>query len=312
MTIPARISMAALALVALVALVAGGPAAAQIGGVPGKKGAPVQIEADKGIEWRQAKKVYIARGNAKVTRGNITVKAEVLTAHYRGKPGQAKTKKGGAPTRAGTDIWQITAVGNVVITQGDRTISGGHGVYNLDSGVFRLTGGNILMESKSETITANGKLEYRSKDKIAIVEGNAIATKDDKKVRADRFTAYFADGPDGKVEVQRIVAEGNVIITTPTEVARANKGIYNHKTGLAVLIGSVKLTRGDSQLNGDRAEVNLKTGVSRLLASRSGRGRGRVRGLFIPGGDTGGPVPKGGGAIIPGARGAPKPAPKKK
>ncbi len=278
-----------LSAAAAILLLAAAPAAGQSAAIPGKKGAPVTIEADDGIEWRQDKKVYIARGNATVTRGTITLRAAVLTAHYRGKSGKGKSL-GGAMTKAGSNIYRVTAAGNVRITDGDKIITGGFGVYNLDTGVFILTGGKIMMKTASQLITATGKLEYRSRDKTAIVEGNAVAIQDDKKVSADRFVATFQDGPDGKLQVKQVIAEGNVVITTKTEVVSANRATYNHQSGIAEMIGNVKLTRGDSQLNGDRAVVNLKTGVSRLLARRGG---GRVRGLFIPGGATGGPAPKG-------------------
>ena len=48
--------------------------------------------------------------------------------------------------------------------------------------------------------------------------------------------------------------------------------------------GSVKITRGQTQLNGDRAEVNLNTGVSRLLTMVKGQKKSneRVRGIFMP------------------------------
>lgn len=299
------------------------PAIGQSLPVPGKRGEPVHIEAEKGIEWRQKKKVYIARGNATVKRGDITIRAETLTAHYRSKkdqkkPGAAANGKAnpeakpkaksvgfaGALGGGGADVYKVTAAGNVRITQADKKIAGDFGVYNLDSGIFRLTGKHVSMATAKETITANQKIEYRTKQKMAIVVGNAIALKDGKKVRADRFTAFFANGKDGKLEIQRVIAEGNVVITTPTEVATADRGIYNHKSGIAQLVGSVKLTRGDNQLNGDRAEVNLKTGVSRLLATR-GRD-GRVRVLVVPGGDVGGGLSKG---VLPGVGGK---APNKK
>lgn len=307
-----------------------GPALAQKLPVPGKRGEPVHIEAEKGIEWRQKSKVYVARGNATVIRGDITVKADTLTAHYRTKKdagGNDKggTDKGGAKKAAadakppakpagfagalaggGADVYKVTAEGNVRIVQADKRIAGDLGVYDLDTGIFRLTGRHVSMETAKEKITANRKIEYRTQQKIAIVEGNAIAHKDDKKVRADRFTAFFANGKDGNLEIQRVIAEGNVVITTPTEVATADRAIYNHKTGIAQLVGSVKLTRGDNQLNGDRAEVNLKTGVSRLLAKK-GRD-GRVRVLVVPGGDVGGGLPNG---AIPGTLGK-TPSKKKK
>ncbi len=282
-----------LSAVAALLLFAAAPAAGQGATIPGKKGAPVTIEATNGIEWRQDKKVYIARGNATVSRGALTLRAEVLTAYYRGKPGKGKgagKALGGAVTKAGSNIYRVTAAGNVRITDGDKVITGGFGVYNLDTGVFVLSGGKITMRTASQMITATGKLEYRSRDKTAIVEGNAVAIQDDKKVTADRFVATFQDGPDGKLQVKQVVAEGNVVISTKTELVSADRAVYNQQTGIAEMIGNVKLTRGDSQLNGDRAVVNLKTGVSRLLASRRG---GRVQGLFIPGGDTGRPAAKG-------------------
>ena len=58
---------------------------------------------------------------------------------------------------------------------------------------------------------------------------------------------------------------------------RSNRGVYDVETGIAKLTGSVKITSGTNQLNGEYAEVNLNTGVSRLF----GRG-GSVRGIFTP------------------------------
>jgi len=347
MTMPgrARAVLLAAALLAGPAAWAAGtpPALAQKLPVPGQRGAPVHIEAEKGIEWSQKKKVYVARGNATVIRGDITVKAETLIAHYRTKkdtkPDSRKLPKkaGGKPDTAaknppavkakadakpatpkpaglagalgaggGGDVYKVVADGDVRITQADKKIAGDRGVYDLDTGIFKLTGRRVSMATAKETITATRKIEYRTKQKIAIVEGNAIAVKDGKKVRADRFTAFFADGKDGQLEIQRVIAQGNVVITTPTEVATADRAVYNHKSGIAQLIGSVKLTRGDNQLNGERAEVNLKTGVSKLLA---GRGRdGRVRVLVVPGGDTGGGLPQG---AIPGTVDKQKKKPRK-
>ena len=46
-------------------------------------GKPVSIEADQGIEWQQNNRVYIARGNAKATRGQATVFGDTLVAYYR-------------------------------------------------------------------------------------------------------------------------------------------------------------------------------------------------------------------------------------
>ncbi|MEC7396213.1 MAG: LptA/OstA family protein, partial [Pseudomonadota bacterium] len=67
----------------------------------------------------------------------------------------------------------------------------------------------------------------------------------------------------------------------PTEIVRAEKGVYNVRTGIVKLHENVKITRGKTQLNGNEAEVNLNTGISRLIG-----GKGRVRGLIRPNNQT--------------------------
>jgi lipopolysaccharide export system protein LptA len=46
------------------------------------------------------------------------------------------------------------------------------------------------------------------------------------------------------------------------------------------LSGNVKVTNAGNQFNGEYAEVNVKTGVSRLLGSPSGSGT--VKSLIMP------------------------------
>ncbi|MEQ9558821.1 MAG: organic solvent tolerance protein OstA, partial [Rhodospirillales bacterium] len=43
---------------------------------------PIEIFADNGIEWQQDNLVFLAKGNAKAVRGDITVLADQLTAFY--------------------------------------------------------------------------------------------------------------------------------------------------------------------------------------------------------------------------------------
>src|SRR5262249_58577797 len=58
-----------------------GEAGGLLGG--GQSNSPIEIEAEAGIEWRRNEKQYIARGNATAKRGDLTVHADTLTAHYR-------------------------------------------------------------------------------------------------------------------------------------------------------------------------------------------------------------------------------------
>lgn len=237
-------------------------------GLPSDKdNLPVAVEADQGIEWQQQKQLYVARGNAKATRGDVTVYGQVLMAYYR------KTAAGGS------DIWRLEADGEVKIASPNETALGDKAVYDVDNGIFVLTGKSLKLETPKAAITARDSLEYWQKMSYAVARGNAQATREDKSVRAKVLTAHFMPDQKGALQVKNIEAFQDVLITTPNAVARAMYGDYNLESGIAILKGSVKITRGDDQLNGECAEVNLNTGISRLYSCAK---QDRVRGLLVP------------------------------
>src|ERR1700733_557127 len=77
---------------ALACTVAYAPCAAHAQGMDMSKGGPVEVTSDNGMEWHQNDQTIIAKGNAKAVRGDVTVTADELIAHYRKKtpaPGAA-------------------------------------------------------------------------------------------------------------------------------------------------------------------------------------------------------------------------------
>ncbi|MCC7046970.1 MAG: hypothetical protein IT562_09685 [Alphaproteobacteria bacterium] len=358
------IALAPAALLALLAVDPAAPARAQgLGLLDKKSDAPIEIEADDGIEWRQNEKVYVARGNVKVVRGEITVYGDTVTAYYReaapgakpkdAKPADASEKLFGG---GGTEIWKLDAVGRMRIeTSGDQALAD-RGVYNVDLGVLTLTGQvrltspgrnttaygdeavydtnqavmvltgkGLRFESPQTKITARDSLEYYDHKNLAVARGDAVAIQQDKRVRADVLTAHLNENrgragaqpaapgkpappgkapPPGKGQaaakpgapappgapgqpgngIERLDAFGNVFMSSDQSIARSEKGVYTVSTGMALLSGGVKITRGENQLNGETAELNLNTGVSRILsggATASATGQ-RVRAIFAP------------------------------
>src|SRR4029078_9677972 len=79
-------------------------------------------------------------------------------------------------------------------------------------------------------------------------------------------------------KLQKVDAFGNVTVRTVTDTAIGDRAVYVPDTGIARLAGRVRITRGQNQLDGTEAEVNMKTGIARLLAGTSER----VQGLEIP------------------------------
>lgn len=254
-----------LSVVALAIILTWSAIQAQGVGLPGQsRDAPLEINADQGIEWQQQTQAYIARGNARAVQGEVAVHAEILTAYYREKQG------------GGTSIWRIDAENKVRIVSPAQRAFGDKGVYDVDKGILVLTG-NVRMETATDRITARDSLEYWEKRNLAVARGDAIAERGENKLRADVLTAHFFTDANGKSRVRQVDAFDNIVITTPDEIVRSNRGVYDVKTGIAKLTGSVKITRGTNQLNGEYAEVNLTTGVSQLFG-----GGGGVRGIFTP------------------------------
>ncbi len=265
-----RISAANAAMVAATViaahLFAADGARGQTMGLPGQnREIPIEINADEGIEWQRDARAYIARGNARAVQGNVAIHAETLIAYYRD----------GA--KGGTEIWRMDADANVRIVAPDQTAFGDKAVYDVIRGVLVLTGNTRLVTAEEE-ITARDSLEYWEKRALAVARGNAVFVRGDKRLQADVLTAKFVRGKDGKTSLSRVEAFDNVLVTSPTEILRANRGVYDLSTGIVLLTGSVKITRGKDQLNGEKAEVNLNTGVSRMLSGATGP----VRGLFSP------------------------------
>ena len=220
----------------------------------------------------------MARGNAVAKRGDVTITGDTLVAYYRDVPA------------GGTEIFRLAADGKVHIFSPTQNVYGDRAVYDVDKLVAVVTGSDLKLITPTDVVTARDSLEYWEAQKLAVARGDAMAVREQNRVNADVLVGLFANGPDGSMEMTRIDAQGNVVITTPTDVARGRQGVYNLKTEIATLTGDVRLTRGENHLNGQTAEVNMKTGISRLLSTGDHTG-GRVKGLFIPGQQPGGAPP---------------------
>ncbi|MFC1673798.1 LptA/OstA family protein [Pseudomonadota bacterium] len=242
----------------------------------GSDNQPIAVDAQGGIEWRQEEQVFIADGPASATRGDMVLYADQLRAFYREGAG------------GGSEIFRLEALGNVRITTPGRVATGGNAVYDVDKSVVVLKDGNpVKMVSGADVITAKDQLEFWEARSLAVARGGAVAVRADKKVHADVLTAHFEKLSDGSTQIGRVEAFDNVVINTKQDQVFADRAAYNVPTGLARLTGSVKIKRGDNQITGCSADIDLNTGVSRLnscdqpAGSQPGQG-GRVHGVLTP------------------------------
>ena len=277
------------------------PAAAQglsLGNVSEDR--PIEISADSGIEWQQNAQLYIARGNAVAKRGATEVHADTLTAHYRPAKG----------TGGETEIYRLDADGHVTIKGERQTVIGDQAVYDVDQQIGIVTGKALKMTTATDVVTARDSLEWYDQKQIAVARGDAVAVRDVKRIRADVLTAHMTkDKPDaGKPEkagpvapgkprsstaplgatdessrISRVDAQGDVLVSTETDVGRGDFGVYNADSGIATLLGNVTVTRGPNTIRGQYAVMDLNNNISRMMAAPASPNAPptRVEGLFV-------------------------------
>ncbi|MBN8891942.1 MAG: hypothetical protein J0H91_16765 [Rhodospirillales bacterium] len=278
------------------------PAAAQALDMSG--GGPVEVTARGGFEWHQAESEVIAEGDARAVRGDVTVLADRLVARYRKKagaaPAAAAPAAGTVPGLGGdtgdTEVYRLEAHGHVrIFTKTDEAV-GDNAVYDMDQAVLVLTGHDLKLTMPQQVVTARDSLEYWSQKRMAVGRGNAVVvTADGRRLAADTLVGYLAPAeaapdeaagaappaagaPAAAGKLERVEGFGNVEVRTATDTVRGDRGVYVADTGIARVLGHVRITHGQNQINGPAADVNMKTGVAHILAGPAGR----VQGLIVP------------------------------
>ncbi|MEO0392035.1 MAG: LptA/OstA family protein [Pseudomonadota bacterium] len=237
------------------------------------QGGPIEIVADQALEWQRDARAYVARGNAVASRDGLEVAADILIAYYR------DTSAGGS------EIYRLDARGNVTLRSADATLVGDEAAYDVRQEVAVIRGQDLILTTATDRITADDSFEFWQTRQLAVARGDAAASRADNTIRSDILMARFAENASGELAMRVVDATGGVVIQTPTELVRGSQGRFDVLTNLATITGDVRLTRGTTQLNGDRVEVNMDTGVSRLFTTN--QGDRRVRGVITPG-DVGG------------------------
>ena len=229
----------------------------------------------------------------------------------------------GAPDDTGdNEIYRLEAIGHVHIYTATDQAWGDQALYDIDQSVLVLTGHGLRLVTPNDVITARDSLEYWPQKRMSVARGNAVlVTSDARRIQADVLVGFSSPnkpvpgaaaakpvkvsattGPgaaasgdplqsSGKLE--RAEGYGNVVVRTPTETVRGSRGVYVAASGIARILGDVHITRGQNQLDGQAAIVNMRTGLATLTNDPGSR----VQGLIVPNDQTAGsaahPAPAG-------------------
>ena len=123
----------------------------------------------------------------------------------------------------------------------------------------------------------------------AIFTGAVHIVQGTMKLDADTVTVFYERvAGSADPQIQRLDAQNNVKLVTPTETASGRYGIYDVAQKTITLVGAVTLTRGESILHGQRLAIDLESGRSKLdgagtppVPGTPASAGGRVSGRFV-------------------------------
>ncbi|MDB5672145.1 MAG: OstA family protein [Alphaproteobacteria bacterium] len=142
--------------------------------------------------------------------------------------------------------------------------------------------------SNAPVDVAADRIEVQDRADRAVFVGNVVVKQAEMTMTSARLTVAYArdkkgNSTAGKVQIERLDASGGVTVTSPTERAVGQFGIYDLQKKIVTLIGAVTLTRGDSKVNGARLTIDLDSGHAVMDgggAPGTNSSGGRVTGTF--------------------------------
>ena len=226
---------------------------------------PLTIEADDILEWNQTDGIYTAKGNAVAIQGTTEIRGNLLVATY---DPQSETR----------DIETVTATGKVDYRDETSRATGSKIIYRIANRDYRVEGPEAVVSGPRGTITADRLIDLDTREdetQKMTATGSAVYRDDTGRVFAGEILhAYF----DAAGALTALDAEGDVMVTNASgREATGDAATYDSTSDSATVTGNVEITDGGSIIRGDRAEIDLESGDSRMLSSGNG---GRVSGVL--------------------------------
>ena len=116
--------------------------------------APIEIVSNR-LDAYSENRLVVFSGNAVATQGTRVIRADRLLLYYRKNPEDPKIVESKAFSRKG-DLERIEAQGHVVVSEGERTVTGSEAVFYQDTQKIVMTGNAVMREGdniiRGETI----------------------------------------------------------------------------------------------------------------------------------------------------------------
>jgi lipopolysaccharide export system protein LptA len=144
-------------------------------------------------------------------------------------------------------------------------------------------------DTKSPIDIAAERFEVRDRERQALFLGAVKIKQGNLTLNSAKVRVFYDRTSSANPTIKRVDAQGDVDFSSPSERAKAAWAIYDVEQGQLTLGGNVNLTRGTDIVQGQRMEINLRTGVTTLDGGISGQTKpttpqtgsdGRVRARF--------------------------------
>ena len=231
----------------------------------------IEIDADQKLEWYRNEQKMIAIGNAVAQKNGNILKGDTITAFYERVQLEDGSQK--------TQIQKILANDNVSLEMNNSTGYGTHFEYDLPKKTAVLYGKPAKLINQQGEITATQNMTYYLNENKSIALGKVIAKNPEYTVYANKMISYFKE-VGGKKELEHIeIFSGTdpVKLVNNQGTVVGKRGTYFPVENKLRIYDNVVIHQEDNILNGDYAETDLNTGISRVLPAKK---QGRVTGVF--------------------------------
>jgi lipopolysaccharide export system protein LptA len=243
-------------------------------------GRPIDIRAEDGIEWQQNNRVYIARGNARATRGQATLFADTLMAFYRPVCGPeareaakriAAEHKGAPPVKPGAEAracpdQPATPPAPAAPTPKQKNGATGDPTGGNSTEIYRMEAdGNVRIATETQTVYGDHAV-YDVDRALLVVTGKHL------KLETQRDTVTARDTLEWYDDKQLAVARGDAVAVREGKRLRGDvltSEVVKEQNGPSHISrvdaqGNVLVSSLDQIARGDTGVYNVDTGIATL------------------------------------------------
>ena len=162
--------------------------------------------------------------------------------------------------------------------------AGGLALGTVLAGGMTLSAQSIASHNTRAPVSFDaGSIDFDDRANRVVLTGGVTVEQAGLTVRSQRMLANYTD--DGSLDVERITANGGVVVTRGNERASGDTAIYDFNRRIITMAGNVELRRGGDVLRGGRLVIDLASGLSTVDGRGATNGPegttpGRVTGTF--------------------------------